>query len=143
MIYTQGTKISKNTLCSDPRLPDPENLPEPLGWNLLVRPYPVEETTKSGLILPEESVDFYSRMLNIARVVKIGPCCWSRRDHYDRNGNQFNWVDVGDVVSYPKHVGVGRKISGIYYVLLGDDEIVEKLPDPSVVNTDLFKIDLG
>lgn len=131
--YQTTTKLSKNSWVTDPEVQDPDNLPIPLGYTLLVRPYPINETTKSGLILAGDSIDYMNYVTNVARVVSIGPCCWNRADHRNKNGERFDWVQVGDFVSFPKNVGARRKFKGVSYVLLTDDDITELLPDPHVM----------
>lgn len=142
MTYMSPGRLTKHSIITDPRIPDPENLPEPLGWNLLLRPYPIIARTRGGIILNENSVDFMNNMLNVARVVKIGPCCWTQPQHRI-DGVQKPWVKVGDFVSYPFHVGATRKFKGVTYKLVGDDEIVEYLPDPQVFENDYYILDLG
>ena len=132
--YQSSRKLDQTSWITDPNIPDPENLPKPLGWCLLVRPYPVELKSKSQLIIPDSEIDFLNHVTNIGRVVSIGPCCWTRREHQNKDGEQFDWVKVGDFVSYPKNVGSRRKYKDVSYVLLVDDEINEVLPDPQVFN---------
>lgn len=143
MQYAKNTKFDMNEFITDPRVPDPENLPEPLGWTLLVRPYPITSNQKkTTLIIPDSEVDFLSQQTNIGRVVSIGPCAWTRPEHKNTNGEQFNWVEVGDFVTWPKHTGAKRKFKGVSYVLLCDDEIVEKLLDPQVFDDTFYTIDI-
>ena len=124
--YAATSRLQNSDYVTDPRVPDPENLPEPLGWNLLVRPYPISEKTKSGLFLTSEDRDYLTMITNIGRVVSVGPCCWNKEEH----GGP--WAQVGDFITYPKHTGAYRKFKGVSFVILGDDQIVERLPDPLV-----------
>jgi co-chaperonin GroES (HSP10) len=98
--------------------------------------------SKSNFEIPDTELDFMSYLTNIGRVVSIGPCCWTRPEHKTSDGKQFDWVQVGDFVSYPKNTGAKRKFKGVSYVLLVDDEIVERLPDPQVFDDDFYKIDI-
>ena len=141
--YTPVTKLDKNSWITPPETPCPDNLPKPLGWTLLVRPYPViANENKSSLLVPDSEIDFMNYTTNIGRVIAVGPCCWTRPEHADKDGKQFDWVEVGDFVSYPKNVGARRKFKGVSYVLLVDDEIVEKLPDPQLFDNDFYKINI-
>lgn len=140
--YQANTKLDQNAWITPPSIPDPVNIPEPLGWTLLVRPYPVaQDTTRSKVLLPTTELDYLNYVTNIGRVIAIGPCCWSRPEH-KVNGEQKDWVKVGDFISYPKNVGARRKFKDVSYVLLVDDEIVERLPDPQVFNNSFYKIDI-
>lgn len=141
--YASHTKLQKNEWITDPLVDDPENLPEPLGWTLLVRPYPVkQDEKKTTLILAPDNVDYMSHLTNIARVVSVGPTCWNRPEHRDKEGNQFDWLKEGDFITYPRNVGARRKFKGVSYVLLVDDEVTERLPDPQVFDDDLYKLDV-
>lgn len=142
-VYLQGSKLDMNKGITPAEVPDPPNLPQPLGWTVLVRPYGVKvNEEKTSLILPDETIDYMSYLTNVGRVVAIGPCCWTRPEHRDQDGNRFDWVQVGDFVSYAKNSGAKRKFKGVSYTLLVDDEIVEKLPDPQMFDDDTYKIDI-
>lgn len=134
MSYQSRTRLNDETWVTDARVPDPEHIPIPLGWNILIRPYRIETKTAGGIILTGDDVNFESNLTNIGRVVAIGPCCWSRSYHLDKDGNRFDWVKIGDFISYPKHVGHKRKYKGVSFVVLNDDEVTDLLPDPHVYN---------
>ena len=140
--YLANTKLDQNTWITPPEVEDPANLPQPLGWCLLVRPYPIhQDKNKSSIIMSESEIDYMNYVTNIGRVVSIGPCCWQGAEHR-QNGEQKNWVEVGDFISYPKNVGARRKFKGVSYVLLVDDEIVERLPDPQVFDNSYYRINI-
>ncbi len=139
--YESKGKLSNNGWISDPRTPDPENLPEPLGWHILVRPYPVAPSSHSTLITSSSDIDFMNYVTNIGRVVSIGPCCYNRAEHLV-DGKKQAWVQVGDFISFPKNVGAKRKFKGVSFMILADDEIVERLPDPQVFDNSYYKIDV-
>jgi len=134
--YQKYSTLSDNQFYTDPTIPDPDNLPVPLGWHILVRPYPVEEVSKGGIILTGDDVNFMSQQVNVARVVAVGSSCWNRSQHEDRDGNSFDWVKVGDFISYPRHKGADRKFKGVAFTVLSDDDIVEVLPDPMIFHDD-------
>ncbi len=142
--YESKSKLSSNGWITDPRVEDPENLPEPLGWHLLIRPYPVVANQKrlSGLIVPGSEVDFLNYVTNIGRVVAVGPACWNRSEHKYDGQHRVPWVKVGDFVSFPKNVGAKRKFKGVSFMILMDDEVVERLPDPQVFNDAYYMIDI-
>lgn len=139
--YQRSRKTDANSFITSPTIEDPDNLPIPLGWNILIRPYPVETT--SSIIIPEDEINFMNFQMNIGRVVAVGPCCWNRPHHKDVDGKRFNWAEVGDFVAYPKNVGNLRKFKGVSFIILGDDEIVERLPDPIVLEEEgLYKLNI-
>lgn len=133
--YGASSKVDAYTSwVTDPNVPDPQHLPEPLGWTLLVRPYPVTQNRKnSKLYLPDSEIDFLNHLNNVARVVAIGPCAFNRQEHRMKDGSQKDWVSVGDFVTFPKNTGARRNFKGVSFVLLNDDEVVERLRDPLVL----------
>jgi co-chaperonin GroES (HSP10) len=140
-MFQSNQKLNKNEWIVDPRIPDPENLPEPIGWTLLVRPYPVKQTSKGGIILIDETIDYANYLTNIGRVVKIGPCCWNRPEHRNKDGERFDWVKEGDFIEYAAHTGMKRLFKGVSYIVLMDDEVVSRLPDP-LVDGDKMTMDI-
>lgn len=142
--YQLNTKLNRNEWITDPRVPEPENLPQPIGWTLLIRPYPIQQKSKGGIILTSESVDFANYLTNVGRVVSVAPCCWNRNEHRNKQGEQFDWVEVGDFVEYASHTGLKRKFKGVSFIVLMDDEIITKLPDPLVYTNEQggFDIDI-
>lgn len=141
--YQSKSNIQQNSWITPPTVEDPENLPEPLGWTVLVRPYPVSTNRKqTSLIIPEEELDFLNHVTNIGRVVAVGPCAFNRPEHRMKDGTQKDWVQVGDFVTYPRNAGSRRKFKGVSYVLLVDDELTERLPDPQVFDDAFYQIDI-
>lgn len=132
MSYQSNSRLNKNEWVTDPNIPDPDHLPEPLGWTLLVRPYPVDNRTRGGLILADDTIDFTNYLTNIGRVVKVGPCCWNRVEHRNKDGEKFEWVKEGDFVEFAANSGLKRKFKGVSYIVLVDDEVITRLPDPLV-----------
>lgn len=132
MSYQAGGRLNNEGWITDPSVPDPDNLPVPLGWTLIVRPYPISEKTRGGIILSADDRNLTANVTNIGRVVSLGKCVWNRPHHRDAEGNQFKWVEIGDFVAYPKHVGSKRKFKGVSFIVLNDDEITDFLPDPQV-----------
>jgi co-chaperonin GroES (HSP10) len=92
--------------------------------------------TKGGIILTSNDAEYMRNATNVARVVAVGPSCWNRTQHRDRDGNVFEWVEVGEFISYPRYKGAMRNFKGVTFCVLNDDDIIEKLPDPIVFNDD-------
>lgn len=141
--YQANFKLDANSWITPPDVKDPDNLPIPLGWLLLVRPYPViSNKAKTSIILPGTEVDYMNYVTNIGRVVAIGPCCWNTAEYLTKDGEKQNWVEVGDFISFPKNVGARRKFKGVSYVTLTHDDIMERLPDPQVFDDSFYKLDI-
>jgi len=142
MTYQDQGKLDRTAWITDPRVPDPENLPEPLGWCILVRPYPVTNASKSSLKISDKEMDYVNHVTNIGRVVSVGASAYSKDDHKSFDGKQEQWVKPGDFVSFPKHAGSKRKFKGVSFIILVDDEIVERLPDPQIFDDGPYRIDI-
>lgn len=131
--YQSNNRLTTNSWITPSEVADPENLPEPLGFTLLIRPYRVMENSNvTSLMISSEHTDFLNHITCIGRVVAIGPCCWNRAEHRMKDGSIKNWVEVGDFVSFPKNVGTKKVFKGVSFITLVDDEIVERLSDPQV-----------
>lgn len=90
--------------------------------------------------MSSNEMEHMNYVTNIGRVVSVGPCCWNRAEHKMKDGTQKDWAQVGDFVSFPKNVGQRRKFKNVSFVLLVDDEIVERLPDPQVFDDGYYQI---
>jgi chaperonin GroES len=88
---------------------------QPLGDRVLVQPLPAEETTKSGLIIPDTAKDASQQ----AKVVAVGPGKFG-------DDNERLPIDVkpGDTVLLPKYGGDEFKHDGEEYKIVGADDIL-------------------
>ncbi len=112
----------------------PEDLPEAVGWRVLIEPIEVEEKTKGGLFLPEEAKKAKEYLRYIGRVVTMGPLCYK---HAKFEGGE-PWCQVGDWVAYGQYAGqevVVRTEDGsrVKLKIVNDDEILSKIPNPEAV----------
>ncbi|WOO98812.1 co-chaperone GroES [Micrococcus terreus] len=82
---------------------------KPLEDRIVVRPLEAEQTTASGLVIPDTAKEKPQE----GQVVAVGP------GRVDDNGNRVP-VDVseGDVVLYSKYGGTEVKVSGEEYLVL-------------------------
>jgi chaperonin GroES len=88
---------------------------KPLGDRLVVEPQEQEETTASGLILPETAKEKPQQGV----VTAVGP---GRRDE---NGRRIEMdVAVGDVVLYAKYGGTEVKIDGKKLLILKETDVL-------------------
>lgn len=88
---------------------------KPLGDRLVVEPKESEQTTASGLVLPETAKEKPQE----GTVLAVGP---GRRDD---NGNRIEMdVAVGDVVLYAKYGGTEVKMEGKKYLILKESDIL-------------------
>ncbi|MCA9966653.1 MAG: co-chaperone GroES [Anaerolineales bacterium] len=88
---------------------------KPLGDRLVVEPKESEQTTASGLVLPETAKEKPQE----GTILAVGP---GRRDD---NGNRIEMdVAVGDVVLYAKYGGTEVKMEGKKYLILKESDIL-------------------
>lgn len=83
---------------------------KPLADRVLIEPTPVEETTASGIIIP----DAVKEKPNRGVVVAVGPGI----------KNYPLVVEVGDEIMYSKHSGVDLPLDGVDYLILRESEIL-------------------
>ncbi|OQY45517.1 MAG: co-chaperone GroES [Anaerolineaceae bacterium 4572_78] len=88
---------------------------KPLGDRLIVEPIEQEDTTASGIILPDTAKEKPQK----GKVLKVGP--GARKDDGSRSP-----VDVaeGDMVLYAKYGGTEIKIDGDKYLILRESDIL-------------------
>ncbi|MCA9990151.1 MAG: co-chaperone GroES [Ardenticatenaceae bacterium] len=88
---------------------------KPLGDRLVVEPKEREETTASGIILPETAKEKPQE----GTVLAVGP---GRRDE---DGDRIDMdVEVGDVVLYAKYAGTEIKIDGKKLLILKESDVL-------------------
>ena len=105
----------------------------PVGYRVLVKPDPIEETTKGGIIIAETIRDAHGQAQTTGTLVAAGPDAW--REFLGK------WAKVGDKVVYAKYGGlVIAGLDGAEYRLLNDEQITA-VADPKFRLTDVSKID--
>lgn len=89
---------------------------KPLEDRILVQSLEAEQTTASGLVIPDTAKEKPQE----GKVVAVGP------GRFDEDGEKRIPLDVkvGDVVIYSKYGGTEVKYNGIEYLLLGARDIL-------------------
>ena len=88
---------------------------KPLGDRLVIEPKEREQTTASGLVLPESAKEKPQE----GEVLAVGP---GRRD--DDGKHIAMDVAVGDVVLYAKYGGTEIKLDGKKYLILKESDVL-------------------
>lgn len=91
----------------------------PLGDRLVVEPIEQEETTASGIVLPESAKEKPQR----GRVVAAGP---GRLEDGERQPMD---VAEGDIVVFDKWSGKEFKISDKKYLILNEGDVLAKVAE--------------
>ncbi len=91
----------------------------PLGERVIVRPIEKEETTASGLILPDTAKEKPQE----GEIVEAGP----GRATEDGKGRVPMEVKAGDRVIYSKYAGTEYKVEDEEYLILRESDILAKI----------------
>jgi chaperonin GroES len=125
-VYTKIDKeIPRESLLDKSTL---ERLPVPTGWRILILPYRGQGKTKSGVFLPDESVDREAVATVCGYVLKIGPLAYADEEKFGIDAKP--WCEEGDWVIFGRYAGSRFKIEGGEVRLLNDDEILAKIGSP-------------
>ena len=88
---------------------------KPLEDRILVEPLEAEQTTASGLVIPDTAKEKPQE----GKVLAVGP------GRIDDNGNRIPLdVNVGDVVLYSKYGGTEVKYAGEEYLVLSARDVL-------------------
>ena len=115
---------------------DPDNikemvsqLPEPVGYRLLVLPFTPKEKTKGGLIFSQESLDKARIATNCGYVLKIGPDAYKDKEKFPAGA----WCKEKDWVIFARYAGSRLPIEGGEVRILNDDEVLGTIKNPESV----------
>jgi chaperonin GroES len=92
---------------------------KPLGDRLIVRAVEEEETTASGIVLPETAKEKPQK----GEVLAVGDGAW------DEDGEKRIPLDVakGDIVLYSKYGGTEVKVDGEDLLVLRESDVLAKV----------------
>jgi chaperonin GroES len=93
---------------------------QPLGDRVVVQPAEREETTRSGIVIPDTAKEKPQR----GSVIAVGK---GRRDD---DGDRIPMdVSVGDTVLFAKYAGTEFKFEDEEYLILSEKDILAKIDD--------------
>lgn len=102
----------------------------PLGARVLVQLTLIKKTTDSGIVLVEETRDTERANTAVARIVKVGPLAFRKRDTMEP-WPEGVWVKEGDFVRVPRWGGDRITIpldkEEIVFVVLNDHELIARI----------------
>ena len=102
-------------------------LPKPTGWRMLVLPFRMDEKTKGGVLLGNETLDRQQVASQCGNVLAMGDACYKDKERYP-NGP---WCKVGDWVVFARYAGSRIEIEGGEVRLLNEDEVLATVQDPT------------
>ena len=91
---------------------------EPLGDRLIVEATEEEETTSSGIVLPDTAKEKPQR----GRVLAVGP--GALNEHGERVALD---IEVGDEIVYSKYGGTEITVEGDDYLILRETDVLAKV----------------
>ena len=102
-------------------------LPQPTGWRMLVLPFKMNEKTKGGVLLGQETIERQQVGSQCGNVLAMGPDCYNDKNRFA----QGPWCKVGDWVVFARYAGSRIEIEGGEVRLLNDDEVLATVQDPT------------
>ena len=128
-----------------------DELPKPALWRVLVLPKQPKKKSAGGIVLPEQTQEAEAHLNYIGQIVGLGPLAgrndkflnpaWTHPKNKDvtdweaferENGPRYLWdFAVGDWVIYGRYSGQVITFKGIRLLTLNDDDVAERIPDPS------------
>ena len=102
-------------------------LPKPTGWRLLVLPFRMNEKTKGGVLLGQETIERQQVGSQCENVLAMGPDCYSDKERF----TEGPWCKVGDWIIFARYAGSRIEIEGGEVRLLNDDEVLATVQDPT------------
>ena len=104
-------------------------LPQPTGWRILVLPFKIDEKTKGGVLLGQETIERQQVASQCGNVLAMGSECYQDKKRYP-NGP---WCKVGDWVVFARYAGSRIEIEGGEVRLLNEDEVLATIQDPKSI----------
>ena len=102
-------------------------LPKPTGWRPLVLPFRMNEKTKGGVLLGQETIERQQVGSQCGNVLAMGPDCYHDKDRF----KEGPWCKVGDWIIFARYAGSRIEIEGGEVRLLNDDEVLATVQDPT------------
>ena len=103
-----------------------EKIPTPTGWRIVLFPLKLNNKTKSGLYLTDETVSESQMTTNICKVLKVGPDAYKDKDKFPTGP----WCKTDDWVLITRYAGSRIRIDGGELRIINDDEILAVIDDP-------------
>ena len=100
-------------------------LPKPTGWRILVLPFKMNEKTKGGVLLGQETLERQQVASTCGLVLEMGPHCYDK-DKFPEGP----WCKKGDWVIFARYAGSRIQIDGGEVRLLNDDEVLATIDNP-------------
>ena len=105
-----------------------DQLPEPVGYRILVLPFTPREKIKGGILFSQEQLDKARIATTCGYVLKMGDLAYKDEDKFIEP-----WCKVGDWVMFARYAGARLPIEGGEVRILNDDEVLGTIGDPESI----------
>lgn len=122
--------------------PDPDtNGFRIMGHNLLLRALHVEGKTKGGIILSSKTSHDISYLMNVCKVLKVGPTAYTQEIFKDSGP----YCKEGDYILIPRLSGQKVKFKGVPLTILACDKVLAVIDNPMDIDShfNLSPVDVG
>ena len=101
-------------------------LPAPTGWRMLILPFKMNEKTKGGLYLGQDTLERQQVGSTTGLVIAMGPDCYADKEKFPEGP----WCKKGDWIIFARYAGSRIQIDGGEVRLLNDDEVLATIDNP-------------
>ena len=102
-----------------------DQLPEPVGYRILVLPFTPKNKTKGGILFSQETLDKARIATTCGYVLKMGDLAYKDQDKFGEP-----WCKKGDWVIFARYAGSRLPIEGGEVRILNDDEVLGTVKNP-------------
>jgi chaperonin GroES len=103
-----------------------DKLPKPTGWRIIVLPFRMDEKTKGGILMGQDTLDKQQVASQCGNVLAMGSQCYKDKERYPDGP----WCKKGDWVIFARYAGSRIQIEGGEIRLLNEDEILATVKNP-------------
>ena len=103
-----------------------EKLPKPTGWRIIVLPFRMDEKTKGGILVGQDTLDKQQVASQCGNVLAMGSQCYKDKERYPDGP----WCKKGDWGIFARYAGSRIQIEGGEIRLLNEDEILATVKNP-------------
>jgi co-chaperonin GroES (HSP10) len=122
-IATESGEVSTLPQTADEKA---TQLPNPVGYHILVTLPEAEEKYESGIFKADETRRFEEVLATVFFVVKMGPDCYNDEKRFPTGP----WCKEGDFILARPNSGTRLKIHGREFRLINDDTVEAVVQDP-------------
>ena len=101
-------------------------LPQPVGWKILIALPEVDSQTEAGIYKPDEAIQIEEVSTVVGCVLKLGPLAY-KHEKFESTGP---WCKEGDFIVMRAFSGTRITIHGNEFRLINDDTVEAVVEDP-------------